>query len=278
MTTAQSHRRTIYGARDLPTLPIIAQKILCLADDDDTSAKKLADIISSDPALAVKVLSLANSAYYGHRNRVGTIRQAVVVIGSSMLRQLSLSVLVFKALDITGSGRQRIWHHSLMAAHAAAWIGRLNGNSSPDLCYMGGLLHDIGALVLDSTLPVQYAEIRSLTDTQGWDSVEAERYILETDHAEVGAWMAARWQLPSELTEAIGRHHTPPEASASEASLATVIYAADRCTTIAEQLSQDSTAVDGNTPPLIAGVKPDQFHEIIGRLLAAESEVRRFLS
>src|SRR5262245_4462023 len=88
MSTVLHYKRKIYTIHDLPTLPVVAHKVMKLADDD--GAEKLAAIISSDPALSARILNLANSAYYGNRAKIATIRQAMVVIGMNMLKQLSL--------------------------------------------------------------------------------------------------------------------------------------------------------------------------------------------
>ena len=120
MSTIVDYRRKLHCVRDLPTLPVIAQKVLSLADDDESGAEKLAEIISSDQALAVKVLSLANSAYYGHRAKIGTIRHAVIVIGVNMLKQLSLGVIVCGTLG--KRGRNRIGHTAARPVAAPAVV------------------------------------------------------------------------------------------------------------------------------------------------------------
>jgi HD-like signal output (HDOD) protein len=90
-----------------------------LRNDDEDLAEKLGSIISNDQSLSVKILTLANSACYGHRAQIGTIKTAVVVIGTSMLRQFSLGVLVSKGLGRGPRERENFWRHSLMAANAA---------------------------------------------------------------------------------------------------------------------------------------------------------------
>src|ERR1700675_3946679 len=125
MTVSTDYKRKIFAIRDLPTLPIIAQKIMSLGDDDETLAEKLGNIIASDQSLSVKVLTLANSAYYGHRAQVGTIKRAVVVIGTAMLRQFSLGVLVAKGFGKGSLEREMFWRHSLTTANAASIIARL---------------------------------------------------------------------------------------------------------------------------------------------------------
>ena len=105
MSAVIDYKRKVYAIRDLPTLPVIAQKVLGVSDEDLDGPKKLSAIISSDLSLSARVLSLANSAYYGHRAKISTIRQAVSLIGMIMLKQLSLSVLVCGTIGKGGQKR-----------------------------------------------------------------------------------------------------------------------------------------------------------------------------
>jgi len=185
MSAVLDYKRKIYAIRDLPTLPVIAQKVLTLADDDEAGPAKLAAIITSDQSLSAKVLSLANSAYYGHRAQIGTIRHAVVVIGTTMLKQLSLGALVFGTVGRGGKEREKFWEHSFATAMASRLIAQRMDIPDTELCFMGGLLHDIGEVIIEAHFPGDE----------------------EIDHAEVGAWMAERWQLPPQLVESIANHH-----------------------------------------------------------------------
>src|SRR5213594_5006135 len=146
------YKRKVYGIRDLPTLPVIAQKVMKLADDD-ASAAKLAAIISSDQALSARVLRLANSAYYGYRARIGTIQHAMVVIGMNMLKQLSLSALVCATVGRGGKDRVQFWKHSFATAKASALIAKRAQIKEEDLCFMAGLLHDVGKMIIDMYFP-----------------------------------------------------------------------------------------------------------------------------
>jgi putative nucleotidyltransferase with HDIG domain len=248
MSAAIDYRRKIYAIRDLPTLPIIAQKILGLVDDDSAGAEKLARIISSDQSLSVKVLSLANSAYYGCRAQIGTVKQAVVVIGTEMLRQISLSVLIFKAMGKAGTGRTLFWRHSLMAANAASMAGKQAGIANVEVCFMGGLLHDVGKLVLDANLPEEYGQVRAIVTRDNCSFVEAEQAVFQIDHVEVGAWMAERWQLPAELVGAIGQHHaidiTPGPHSRIVAAVHTANAIAHATDVLAQAAPDQAVAVE----------------------------------
>jgi putative nucleotidyltransferase with HDIG domain len=210
MTAAPDYKRKVYAIRDLPTLPVIAQKVLMLADDDETSAEKLTAMISSDQALSVKVLSLANSAYYGHRAKIGTIRHAVIVIGTNMLKQLSLSVLVCGTIGRKGRERTEFWKHSFATATACSLIARKARVSEGDVSFMAGLLHDIGQMVIHTYFPNE----------------------PEMEHTEVGAWMAERWQLPETLINAIAFHHSVDPQHLAQ-PITACVHAADACAKLA---------------------------------------------
>jgi putative nucleotidyltransferase with HDIG domain len=284
MSAPTDYRRQIYAIRDLPTLPVIAQKILALVDDDEAGAEKLAKVISSDQSLSVKILSLANSAYYGHRAQIGTVRQAIVVIGTNMLKQISLSVLVFKGLG--GGGRERVafWRHSIMTANAASAIGKLAGIPARDVCFMGGLLHDVGKLVLDANLPKEYQQVRAAVKNTGCTFREAEQNIFQTDHVEVGAWMAERWQLPPELVLAIGRHHAVEAPAPPHARMIATVHAANICAeavvalkTLPPAPENPMTVVIPDPIRAALNVTEKQLVDVVVDLKKSESKVNQFL-
>lgn len=210
MSAVLDYKRKVYAIRDLPTLPVIAQKVLMLTDDDESSAEKLTAMISSDQSLSVKVLGLAKSAYYGYRPKIGTIRHAVVVIGTNMLKQLSLSVLVCGTIGRGGRNRTEFWRHSFATATASSIIAKRTGISDGDLSFMAGLLHDVGKTVIHTYFPDED----------------------ELHHTEVGAWVAERWQLPRPLINAIAFHHSlEPEHLAQP--IVACVHAADLCAKLA---------------------------------------------
>jgi putative nucleotidyltransferase with HDIG domain len=242
MSVAIDYRRKIYETRDLPTLPVVAQRILTLTDDEETGTEQLAKIIATDQSLTVRILTLANSAYYGHRRQISTLWQAIVVIGWTMLKQVSLSVLICKAMG-SGSSRAMFWRHSLMAANAAASAATRAGAKDSETAYVAGLLHDIGKLILDTSLPTEYAQVRRKVEQEKCSFVEAEQSVFQTDHVEVGAWMAERWQLPPELIAAIGAHHTPEKPTGPHAMLIASTYASNAIVAAADQIARKTNLV-----------------------------------
>jgi len=278
MLVSEDFKRKIHATRDLPTLPIIAQKILMLRNDDEDLAEKLGSIISNDQSLSVKVLTLANSAYYGHRAQIGTIKKAVVVIGTSMLRQFSLGILVSKGLGRGTRERENFWRHSLLAANAASAIAKRCMIPNTEICFMGGLLHDIGRLVLDTNLPAEYKQVEALVKNEKNSPIEAERRIFDTDHAEVGAWMAEQWQLPSELVQSIGFHHSVEFISLQHSRIVAIVHAASLCAEAAEQmettpLDQPRVFIPFDIEAAV-GISQGQFKDIARELHNRKAEIR----
>jgi putative nucleotidyltransferase with HDIG domain len=251
MNAVLDYKRKIYAIRDLPTLPIIAQKVLLLADDDAAGPEKLSSMISSDQALSAKVLSLANSAYYGYRAKIGTIRHAMVVIGMNMLKQLSLSVLVCGTIGRGGKDRADFWKHSFGTATASAMIAKRTRVFDPDVCFMAGLLHDVGKMIIDTYF----------------------RDEPEMDHTEVGAWMAERWQLPQELIDAIAHHHSTDPEHLAQPTVACV-QAGDVIAKIA--LADDQVELAPEVFKALRLSQPD-FLAIIAELRTRKTQIDNFL-
>jgi putative nucleotidyltransferase with HDIG domain len=278
MPVSEDFKRKIYAVRDLPTLPIIAQKILTLRNDDENLAEKLGSIISSDQSLSVKVLTLANSAYYGHRAQIGTIKKAVVVIGTAMLRQFSLGVLVSKGFGRGTQERETFWRHSLMAANAAATISKRSRTPNPEICFMGGLLHDIGKLVLDTNMPDEYQQVMEMLKNGNCSSIDAERIVFDTDHTEVGAWMAERWQLPAELVQSIGYHHSLEFETLPHSRIIAIVTASSLCADAAEQMEADASDEPQVVMPMeiedAIGMSRTQFLDIVRDLHINKDEIQ----
>ena len=228
MSTAVDFKRRIYALRDLPTIPVVARKILLAAEDERSSNRALALIISRDQSLTAKVLRLANSAYYGLRNEVRTVNHAVSIIGSTMLRQLSLSAFVSDKWKTGGVKQTDFWRHSVAVAYAASFLAERSGNASPDEAFCVGLLHDIGLLVLDTEFPKEYERVHEGLDQEEGTRDEVERAMLGIDHLQAGVWLAERWQLPKSFGAAIADHHGEPVGELGTGTLTDIVRVSDR--------------------------------------------------
>jgi HD-like signal output (HDOD) protein len=201
---------------DLPPLPAVVSKILQTVNDPNSSAEELNRLISMDQGLASKILRIVNSAYYGFPKRISTLTHAVVILGYNTVRNLVLGVSAFGQLNQKsmpyGLNRTAFWEHSVAAAVASCVVAQQRlprTRNAKEESFIGGLLHDIGALFLDSYFPVQYAVTMAFAAREKKTSDEAESMVLGIDHLTVGRRIAEHWNFPSHLVAMIGEHHRP---------------------------------------------------------------------
>ena len=213
--------------RQLPSLPNVVADLLSSFSTEDVDVDSIAQQIVRDQALTARVLRVANSSFYGLQNRVGTIQEAVTILGFRAVRSMVVAVGMSGAFrhDLCPEfDPQAYLRHGVGTALAARTLAPLAG-VNPDLAFTAGLLHDIGQLVLVGNFPTQYAAALAYRRHHDCFLVQAERDVLGLDHAEVGGMLAASWHFPTSLCEAVSEHHAP--ASAPGSSLANLIHVAD---------------------------------------------------
>ena len=151
-------------------------------------------------------------------------------------------------------------------------IAKRFGGMPDDVCFMAGLLHDVGKLILVANLADDYADVLSLAKSEGCSIQEAERRVLDTDHAEVGAWMAERWQLPAELVDAIRLHHAENTNDLPHSRIVTCVRAANLCA----QFPMETAMPEDLAKNL--GLNESRLKEIAAELELRTREIDQFLS
>lgn len=196
--------------KELPTLPAIAHKILALASDPLLSIDDLMDIVEIDPAISAKILSVANSVFFGYPVRTTKLNDAIMRIGINNVKSIAVGIAV---LSFLGDGKKtpeytRLFHHSVCVGLTSQFIARNLRLSLADDVLIDGLLHDLGYLALYKYFPEIYMEIlKTLKD--GRPMLEAEKEVLGYSHTDVGFWLADQWNLPSSVVDAVLYHHAP---------------------------------------------------------------------
>lgn len=218
----------------LPTIPSVLADLNDAITHPESSASDIANIISRDPPTATKVLRLANSAYYGLRNKVTTINHAVTMLGYNIIRNLVMTATVF---DISPDGdisglfeREKFWRHSLGVGVTARIIAREafpQAGRRDDEFFICGLLHDLGKIILGQHLQPKFEEALVLSRDEAIPLIEAERKAVGCTHAEVGGLLAKRWNLSKEVISALGHHHAPMEAPEEHFGYAAATHLAD---------------------------------------------------
>jgi len=218
--------REILGCPSLPSLPAVAARVLELTADNDVSMDELAETVVKDQAMAARVLQTVNSSFYGLRQRCGTIRKALVMLGLGPVKSIVLSFSLISAIEegqYEDLDLESFWRRSLYTATAAKIaLLQVGQKDASDEAFLGGLLQDVGVIAMHRTLGARYAEI--LRESGGshrcLSRIETER--LATSHAEIGAALGAHWRLPDELTLPIRFHEKP---TASPARCAQIVRA-----------------------------------------------------
>ncbi len=196
-------RSIIMNTKSLPTLPGVISKLNALSDNDRSSIPEMARIVSSDQVLSARILKLANSPSYGFY-RVSTISNAMILLGVNVVKSLAISSSIFEIMEQNSVG---LWEHSLGAGLAANIIARTLKLQNCEEISTAALLHDIGKVIIRINFGDDYRQLLSLIDEKDVPMLEAERELLGTDHAQVGAWLAKSWFLPDRLVEPIACHH-----------------------------------------------------------------------
>ena len=216
----------------LPSLPSLYQKIEQELQSPDASAKNAGDIVAQDIAMSAKMLQLVNSAFFGIRQHVSSPLQAVILLGLETVKNLVLSVQVFAQFDqpaLKSLSLQELWSHSMTVGAYAKRLATNEdaGRQAIDYAFIGGLLHDVGKLVLAASLPEEYTSAHTLADTENIALHEAERSTFGTTHAEVGCYLMGLWGLPNPIVEALAFHHRPGTYMANGFDTLTAVHIAN---------------------------------------------------
>ncbi len=195
----------------LGSLSTVVTELVELLGRDEVNLGEVERWLAKDQGLATGVLRIANSPFYGMARRIGSLREATVILGVHTVRNVVTTAGVLELFgeeSEIGFDRLAFWQHSNCAAVAAQVVAAECGQE-PDEAYTAGLLHDVGRLVIDTVLPQEFARVISLCRERGCQMGEAEREVLGFDHAFAGARAVERWHLPVEVLEAVRDHHAP---------------------------------------------------------------------
>lgn len=209
----------------LGTLPAIYRELTETMQDRFSSVDDFSRIIETDVDLTARLLRLANSAYYGFPQRLGTVSEVILLIGVQQLHDLVTGTLVidfFKGISPNRVTMESFWRHSLSCGVAARVLARHRKDPFPERMFVAGLLHDIGRLVIYMKMPAQAEAIFSLYKPGTHPLSAAERHVLGVDHAEIGGALLRHWRFPEYLEIAVRHHHEPAAAPAHRLEAATV--------------------------------------------------------
>ncbi len=217
------------AAKDLPAFPAVAGEVMKLVDDDDSSASDLQRVIGRDPALAARVLKIANSAFYGASTEISTLSHAITRLGWKPLQSIVIAASSRSIFSNKSFKDMLLWEHALGVANVSRALAGKCRYRDVESAFVAGLLHDIGKPILDSNLGDLYSQVIQDVYNEGVTFLQAERRILGFDHTEVGVLVLKKWNLPQVLQEAVKFHHDPGRAEISPHLCAIVSFANSLC-------------------------------------------------
>lgn len=257
----------------LPSMPVIAQKLLTLNLDSDTGERDLLKLIEQDPQISAKIIGLSNTPLFGASKRVTSVQDAAILLGLTRVKSVALGIAVMTSLIKKPSGKlnlQALWTHSLNISLALRVLSQaMPRNTRPldDEIFLAGLLHDIGYMVLNQIDPARSDELhtRFASDTErSW--LEIEQELLQTTHGELGAALAKHWDLPESIEAVIRHHHAPEDEGALVGQpLVSMVH-------LAEKILPEYGTYKGQ-PQTISneewesfGINPDRAEELLGKI------------
>jgi len=256
--------------KSFPTMPGAGAKMLALLEQPDTAVSEIEEILRYDPGLTANVLKLANSAYFGVPSKIGSLKQAVILLGLKRLMQLVVASCVSAVMDKSVAGYELppgdLWRHSVAVSIAAEALAKKKKKIGRQDVFTPALLHDVGKLILGAFVKEELEAIQSIA-AKGVPFVVAENMILGTDHAEIGARILAHWNLPPDMINAVRWHHDPDSPDVSNIQMDIVYLANLLC-----QTSDTSGQAGGHavelSPAVIhrLGIQIDQFEAIAGKV------------
>ena len=199
---------------NIPTIPLVATRAMRSARDSGSSMRDIAEIISTDPPLAARVLKVVNSAYYGLRQSVGSLPLALTILGIREIINLVMGLSLMTIFpDSTRGGlfnRNEFWKHSAATAQIGKMLTEKLGFSKlASEVFVGGLLHDIGKIIMDEHMHKEFCSAIELSVEEGLPLHDAESMLVGATHPQIGAWLSKKWKLPENLVVAISHHHSP---------------------------------------------------------------------
>lgn len=238
----------INNAQKLPNIPKVVRELIDSFGDDEINNDVIVKKISADQVLTAKLLRAANSAYYGGNRNVGSVNDAVFLLGFNAVRTLVLATGitgVFKAPE--GFEIRKFWHESFAVAATCKWLAGYSHDDA-EKAFTCGMMHNIGELLIHILLPAECKEIQKAVD-KGAPVAEIEKNVLGFSSTEAGAELASRWKFPDAIVDGI-RYQLNPTAAPQISRFACLIALATY--TVSMNRAGDDRAMMAAFPNILA--------------------------
>jgi putative nucleotidyltransferase with HDIG domain len=268
--------------KNIPAFPAVALKVMTLIDDPDFSLMDVVDVIKYDQAVTANILRICNSAYFGLRYKVETVRDAVMRLGQqNVVRAVQVAGVskFYKNAKGYGLEADKLWEHSVGVALMSQILSRRIFHCEDARLYTTALLHDIGKVVMGEFVDKSFQNIYNLVSNKGISFLEAEEEVLGINHAELGGKIASHWNFPEDMRDAIVYHHRPDLMPDGGSSSAWLVYLADQaCIMMGIGLGSDGLAYKGLSEVIVRfKLRQRDFEECIMMMLGDLESAKELL-
>ena len=270
-------QRILRHMKDLPPIPQTIFKAREIMASPDSDFKELANLFETDQTIAAKILKIANSPYYGYSGKITSIQRASVILGHKTLVELLTVIgtagLLGNKLEGYWLDSGALWKHSLAVAFGSRIIANTMKPALSNDAFTSGLIHDVGKLILDQYVKERWELFEKFMADGEHTFLDAEKKILELDHAEVASEVCKKWNIPEPLTVAIRYHHHPSQSNGSE--LAYIVHVADAIA----MMTSLGTGIDGtlyqmdDTAMEFLNLREENLNDIMGKVLEAVQKI-----
>jgi len=260
-----------------------ALQIIEIARCEDVELSEITDTISQDPAMAANILKLVNSAFFGLKTKIDTLKSAVTVLGTQQIAEMALIYGIsgfyankkFKGYSLGSGG---LWESAVISSEIAKNIAHHLKHPDVERIFTAALIRDIGKVVLDQFVTEKVTQIHKMVSEQQFGYIEAEKAVLGIDHAELGAILLRKWSVPESIAKIIEHHHHQSITMVNDSETA-IVQAADAiCSMMGIGTGSDGMSYRLSQDVAANLIPEDQVEQLIGKILISKSNIlSRFL-
>jgi HD-like signal output (HDOD) protein len=251
-------------------LPATAQKVLGQMNDPDVSIEKIKKIISADPGLATKILRVANSAFYGGYRNIQNLTQAILRLGLNAVRNIVVATSMKNVYKRFGLAEKLLWEQRIGAALASSLIAKSTRAADAEDAFIGGLLHDVGKVVLNNEFQEDFAKVMERVYNEGVEYAEAEKEYFDFTQRQVGASLVKKWGFPESIEAMLNNFDNKEELAKDRglSNLVAIVKLSDKLCQkygVGWRKAYEDEIDLGNLPELI-GIDEDDLEDILERV------------
>lgn len=268
LSKAEQTLKQLQNISNLPAVPKVLHEISQLFNLPRISLKQVGNIVEKDPALTLKVLSVANSPLYGLRRNVKSIDSAVLILGIQEIKSIVTSIKMTSTIKMKPDkffDPNKFWHHSMSVGMLAQRMAKDLGFSFEGDCFVAGMLHDMGILVMHEFLTKEFNLIKDETKLSSCSFLEKEYDVLGLSHQEIGEFLTQKWSLPPVYSDALRFHHRPGDSKENN-FLTSILHAADYAISkfqIESIVWDENYSIDKSIIELLNFLTPENLDEFI---------------